>query len=162
MTTATNELHPFFAGMKPEHVAAIRALSVPLELRAGTVLLREGEPAHEMFLVVSGEISIEVHTPGSTDVHIYSAGAGEVLGWSWLFAPYVTHLQAKTTAPTKVLRVDGAGLLVRCEANRDLGYEVTRRLAEVLIDRLQAVRRETAHLLQANGPGHPAAAPDAV
>jgi CRP/FNR family cyclic AMP-dependent transcriptional regulator len=67
--------------------------------------------------------------------------AGEVLGWSWLFPPFHWHFQARAIEPSRAIFLDGAHLLVACEENREFGYELLKRIAQVVIKRLQATRQ---------------------
>jgi CRP/FNR family cyclic AMP-dependent transcriptional regulator len=69
-------------------------------------------------------------------------GPGDVLGWSWLFPPFVWHFQARAVEPTTLLVLNGAGLLVSAERDHDFGYELMKRVAQVVIRRLQATRKQ--------------------
>jgi CRP-like cAMP-binding protein len=90
--------------------------------------------------------------------HVQTIGAGAVLGWSWLFPPFVWHFKARTLETTKVVVLDGAHLLTMSNREPHFGYELMKRVAQVLIERLQAVQKK---LLQANHvkPLAPVAAP---
>ena len=61
---------------------------------------------------------------------------------SWLFPPFVWHFQARALEPTETIVLDGAHLLVAAERNGNLGYELMKRVAQVLIHRLQATRKQ--------------------
>ncbi len=66
---------------------------------------------------------------------------GEVVGWSWLFEPYRWQFDARATrADARVVGFDGACLRGKCEADHELGYQLMRRFAASLIERLQATR----------------------
>jgi CRP/FNR family transcriptional regulator, cyclic AMP receptor protein len=65
-----------------------------------------------------------------------------MLGWSWLFPPFAWHFRARAREPTNVIVFNGAHLLVAAERNRDFGYELMKRVAQVVIRRLQAARRQ--------------------
>jgi len=75
-------------------------------------------------------------------VSIQDLGPGDVLGWSWLFPPFVWHLQARALEPTGAVVLDGAHLLIAAERNGNFGYELMKRVAQVLIHRLQATRKQ--------------------
>ena len=70
--------------------------------------------------------------------------AGEVCGWSWLFPPYHWHFDARAVEPTEAIFFYGTRLREQCENDHDLGYELMKRMASVIIRRLQTTRR---HLL---------------
>jgi CRP-like cAMP-binding protein len=134
--------HPFFAGMRPEHLEIIAAGATEATYEPEAVLFREGEPANKFYLIQSGQIVLEAHQPADGTVFVQSLGAGEVLGWSWLFPPFLWHFQARALEPTRVVVLDGAHLLIAAERNRDFGYELMKRVAQVLIHRLQATRKQ--------------------
>jgi len=71
---------------------------------------------------------------------IDTIGMGELLGWSWLFPPFVWHFQARAVEPTEAIALDGAQLLIAAERGHNFGYELMKRVAQVVIHRLQAAR----------------------
>jgi CRP-like cAMP-binding protein len=144
MKTVTEAItkHPFFHGMKPEHLTVFTEGAKATGFKAGDVLFREREPASQFYLIESGNIALEAHEPATGTVLVQTLGAGEVLGWSWLFPPFTWHFQARSIEPTNVIILNGAHLLVTGERDRDFGYELMKRLAQVVIRRLQATRKE--------------------
>ena len=134
--------HPFFRGMKLEHLTVFMKGAKPAAFKPGDVLFREGEPASQFYLIDSGNIALEAHELAGSTVLVQTLGAGEVLGWSWLFPPFTWHFQARATVPTNVVILNGAHLLVTGERDHDFGYELMKRLAQVVIHRLQATRKE--------------------
>ena len=79
--------------------------------------------------------------PARGSVVIETIEAGEVIGWSWLFAPYRWHFDARALdgRPRDRLR---RRLPARRSARSDprLGYDLMGRFAQVLIERLQWTR----------------------
>jgi CRP/FNR family transcriptional regulator, cyclic AMP receptor protein len=144
MKTLTESItkHPFFNGMKPEHLTVFTKGAKSTAFKAGDVLFREGEPASQFYLIESGNIALEAHEPADGTVLVQTLGAGEVLGWSWLFPPFAWHFQARATEPTNVIILNGAHLLGTGERDQDFGYELMKRVAQVVIHRLQATRKE--------------------
>ena len=128
--------------MKPAHLATLTACAREAEYKPGDVLFREGEPANRFFLIQSGRIAVEAHDLAGGTAPVQTLGPGEVVGWSWLFPPFVWHLQARALEPTVVIAIDGAHLLNGAESDHDFGYELIKRVAQVVIHRLQATRRQ--------------------
>jgi CRP-like cAMP-binding protein len=106
----------------------------------GDRLFREGDAADTFFLLRRGRVALTTHVPGRGDVVIETLEAGEVIGWSWLFEPYRWHFDARVVEAAGVIAFDGACLRGKCEADHTLGYELMRRFAQVMIDRLQHTR----------------------
>ena len=53
---------------------------------------------------------------------------GEIVGWSWLFPPYVWHFDARAVDDVRAVAFDGACLRGKCEADHGLGYDLMRPL----------------------------------
>jgi CRP/FNR family transcriptional regulator, cyclic AMP receptor protein len=82
---------------------------------------------------------------------IETIDAGEVVGWSWLFAPYRWHFDARAGSLVRATSFDGVCLRAKCESDPKLGYELMSRFAQVMIRRLQWTRLR---LLDVYGDGH--------
>ena len=134
--------HPFFQGMKPEHLEVIAGCATEATFESDQILFREGEPANKFYLMQSGRVALEAHELADRTVPVQDLGPGDVLCWSWLFPPFVWHFQARALEPTRGVVLDGAHLLIAAERNGNFGYELMKRVAQVLIQRLQATRKQ--------------------
>jgi CRP-like cAMP-binding protein len=83
--------------------------------------------------------------PESGPVEVETLDADCVLGWSWLFEPYEWQLTATAVEHCRLLVLDAAILRSLMAADPVLGYELMRRFAGVLFDRLQATRSRLGH-----------------
>jgi CRP/FNR family cyclic AMP-dependent transcriptional regulator len=131
---------PLFAGLSPEHLQLIAGCGANEHFSSGVQLFREGEPADRFFLIRKGTVALEVDAPGRGPLVIETLHECDVVGWSWLFEPYRWQLDARTQEPTRMVTFDGACLRGKCEADHELGYQLMRRFAASVIDRLQATR----------------------
>jgi CRP/FNR family transcriptional regulator, cyclic AMP receptor protein len=131
--------HPFLAGLSEAPLRALAPLARPAAYDEGHRLFREDGPAKEFWLVRSGRVALDIHVPGRGTVPIETIGAGGVIGWSWLFAPYRWHFGALTLAATEGIRFDAAGVR---DAMRDdaTGRDLATRFMAVVVDRLQHTR----------------------
>jgi CRP-like cAMP-binding protein len=77
---------------------------------------------------------------GCDGIRIETLGAGEVLGWSWILPPYTLHYSARALEPTEVIALDGKALVALFEKDHDFGYEMMKRFAQVIVQRLAATR----------------------
>ena len=142
--------HPFFAGLERRYARQLAGLASYQSFSAHQVIFDEGQPANEFYLICKGKVAIETALLGCESLVIQALGPGDVLGWSWLLPPYEWHYSARAAGPTDVVTLDGKGLRTRCEADHDLGYELMRRFAQVMLQRLQATRFQ---LLDVYGTG---------
>jgi CRP-like cAMP-binding protein len=133
--------HSFFQGMKPEHLTILMSGATEATFKPEQVLFREGEPANQFHLIQKGRIALEAHEPAGGTVLVQTLGADDVLGWSWLFPPFVWHFQARALEPTAVIVLNGAHLLVTAERDHDFGYELMKRVVQIVIHRLQTSRK---------------------
>ena len=131
---------PFFQGLSPEYLQLIAGCASMARFDAGQVVFNAGDAADQFFLIRHGKVGIELVAPGPGRIVIQTVGEGEVLGWSWLFPPYRWHYDAVALELTRVAAFDGRCLREKCEHDHDLGYELMKRFAQVMAQRLQATR----------------------
>lgn len=133
--------HPLFESMKREHLDILASSGRQENFRTGDLILRQGEPATQFFLILEGKVALESHDLRQEDTLLQELGAGEIVGWSWLFPPFVSHFQARASTNALVVAFDGARMLIASEKDPSLGYDLMRRIAQVVIHRLQASRK---------------------
>jgi CRP-like cAMP-binding protein len=131
---------PVFAGLGSEDLTLIAGCAQNVGFDDGELLFREGQPADTFYVVRRGRVSLELHTPERGGLVIDTIEPGEVVGWSWLFEPYVWHFDARAAGPLRAIAFDGACLRGKCDDDKELGYELMKRFAQVMIDRLQHAR----------------------
>jgi CRP/FNR family transcriptional regulator, cyclic AMP receptor protein len=73
-------------------------------------------------------------------VIIETLGRGDVIGLSWMLAPYQWRFGAVATQPTQAFVFDAPAVRAACDADPLLGYELSRRFSAVVVHRLQATR----------------------
>jgi CRP/FNR family cyclic AMP-dependent transcriptional regulator len=147
--------HPFLLGLSEHHVRLLADCAVRVTFQSGDVLFREGETANRFYLIERGEVVLESNTSASEVVTIDTIGNGDLLGWSWLFPPYEWRFTARATKPTTAMFFYGTILREYCEKDHTLGYELLKRMSEVMTRRLQAARGK---LLEAHALGESKAA----
>jgi CRP-like cAMP-binding protein len=122
-------------------MAVLASVALPVEFSAGQLIFREGELANRFYLILNGNVALQSRMPDGGVSLITTLGQGEVLGWSWLFPPYAWHFDAVAIESTATVFFYGTWLRNMAEEHHELGYELMKRMAEVLIRRLQATRR---------------------
>jgi CRP/FNR family cyclic AMP-dependent transcriptional regulator len=65
-----------------------------------------------------------------------------VFGWSSLFLQRPKTASARTVEPTKALALDAGRLRTLCDTDTRLGYVLTRRILDVVSERLKATRMQ--------------------
>ena len=88
---------------------------------------------------------------GSSDrVVLETIEPGDLLGWSWMFPPYLGQFTARAVEPTTAIFFYGTILREYCEKNHSLGYELFKRMSAVMVKRLQAARQRMLSLREAD------------
>jgi hypothetical protein len=133
--------HPFLEGLSNKQVGTLATLAMPVSYSAGQTIFKEGDIADRFYLINEGTVSLQAHRGGEEEIEIQQLRSGDVLGWSWLFEPYAWQYDAVATAPVSATFFYGTWLRDRCEQDTALGYEIMKRIAAVVIGRLQATRK---------------------
>jgi CRP-like cAMP-binding protein len=136
--------HAFLAGMNQKHVHLLAESAMFTEFTKGEVIFREGDLANRFYLIRAGKVLLESRFDGEGAVLVQEIGAGDVLGWSWLFPPYYWHFDARAAEATKAIFFYGTRLRAQCEDHPEFGYELTRRMAITAIKRLHVAREQLA------------------
>jgi CRP/FNR family cyclic AMP-dependent transcriptional regulator len=133
---------PIFAGLERSQLELIASCARNVHVPGDTLLLREGEPANIFYLIRRGRVSLEVNAPARGALLIETLHPGDAVGWSWLFEPYCWQLDGRTTEPSDLIAFDGACLRGKVEQDHELGYQLMKRFAANVVDRLQATRMQ--------------------
>lgn len=132
--------HPFLKGMTPEQLQLLVGCASNVRFDPGKYIFREGEEANQFYIVRQGKVALEIVTPQRGSIIIDTLADDEVLGWSWLLPPYHWHFNARALELTRAIALDGKCLRTKCESDHDLGYELLKRFAHLIEQRLQATR----------------------
>jgi CRP-like cAMP-binding protein len=94
--------HPFLAGINATHLRVIAKCAVRCQFRAGQVIFRKGDTANRFYLIERGKVALEL-SAGDQAIRIEEVGGGDLLGWSWIFPPFVWHFDARAIEPTTAI-----------------------------------------------------------
>ena len=144
--------HPFFKGLEEPYLQLFVDCASNVRFNAGETIFREGDEANTFYLIRHGRVALETSTPQRGSVIIETIREGDVLGWSWMVAPYRWRFDARAMEPVRAIALDGRCLRGRSEEDHDLGYQLMKRCAQVMEHRLEAARLQ---LLDVYGSGVP-------
>jgi signal transduction histidine kinase len=135
---------PMFAEVGDGPLAQLAAASEPMHLAPGEQLIREGDPAEELFVVVSGELEIRKQS-GKAEVTLTRVGPGSIQGEIAAFersrrmaSVYAVHEADVLRLPFESVRAmlsadpDVATALLRTVTSRLRGVEEALRQREKL------------------------------
>ena len=142
---------PWFQELKPQHVAKLASIAQVRTVKAGEVLFREGDKEDYVYVVLDGRIGLDLYVPHRGKVRFYTADRWEIFGWSSV-TPTVRQRTAGAVAviDSRVARIEATRMRQACDDDCELGYQVMRRLANVVAGRLLVTRLQLLDMF-----GHP-------
>ncbi|HSL45972.1 MAG TPA: ATP-binding protein [Anaerolineales bacterium] len=92
---------PFFEGLSDAELKQLMAMAEPVSLRAGEVLIRQGEPGDSAYVIMKGDFEVQKQS-GQSLIKIDVRNPGDVVGEMALLsrAPRNASIIAKTDAET--------------------------------------------------------------
>lgn len=145
--------HPFLKGMNAHHIKLLAECALLTQFDADQVIFKAGDTANRFYLIESGRVVLEGAVLAEGRVTIDIVSAGDLLGWSWLFPPYIWYFDARATESTTAIFFYGTILREHCDKDPALGYELFKRMSEVIMRRLQNARAKLIEAAQKAGHG---------
>lgn len=144
--------HPFCQGFWPDHVARLSAMASEVHFEPGESIFREGDHSSFFYLLISGNVALEVVTPGHP-VRVATLVSGEVLGWSSVAGDSGKQFQARALEEVHALAFDGTRLRHACEADYAFGFAFMRAVLAVVAERLHSIRMQLLDVYTPVGAG---------
>jgi CRP/FNR family transcriptional regulator, cyclic AMP receptor protein len=114
-------------------------LAVMKEFEPRQVIFQTGDPADGLYVIERGNLVIEARQAGAS-VPVHVIGAGHAVGWSSFCEPYEWQFDARALDAATALFFKASQIRERCAADYHLGYELTKRITRMMLQRLQATR----------------------
>jgi CRP/FNR family cyclic AMP-dependent transcriptional regulator len=130
----------FLTNFSPRVQEKLLSLAETFNYQAGQDIFHEGDPSLYLYVLKAGHVAIEVHVPSKGRRTIFTSGPGDVFGWSALVEPRIETAAARAVEEAEVLGIKGGVLMDLCREDRELGFELYRALAEVIMARMIATR----------------------
>ena len=137
-TIITN--HPFTRDLNPHYLHLLIECATYERFGAQQQIFQESFDADHFYLIHSGSVALQTFAPGQGIITVQTIGAGDALGWSWLFPPHRWHLGAVAVEPTEAAVLGARGLRAKMEENHDFGYAIAMRIGQLMLERLKATR----------------------
>ncbi|MDT0457910.1 cyclic nucleotide-binding domain-containing protein [Streptomyces sp. DSM 41527] len=142
-----------FHGMPPDRRRRLTDIAVEVSLPRATRLFEEGRRADHFWIIRSGQVVLDQRVPGRRAAVVETLGRDELLGWSWLFPPYLWHFGAQTVGPVEAVEFDAKVVRALCESDPVLGRAMYRYVARTVADRLHGTRVRLLDLYGPQGSG---------
>jgi signal transduction histidine kinase/CRP-like cAMP-binding protein len=134
-----------FEGLSEEELDEIVPLCRREHAEAGKVLFEEGDPADRLFLVLYGEVALELGVelwPGAPKrkMRVETLKEGGLFGWSALIPPHRRTLAARSLCEVELLTIPGEEVRSLLEKDPKLGYKLLERISQLVASRLKETR----------------------
>lgn len=149
----------FFHGLHANQLKLLQGVFNPVEFDADTRIFEQGEPAHHLYIVVSGEIVVNFKPDDGPSIQVARVHKGGVVGWSAALSSRTYTSSAQSTQYTQALQVSSSDLRHLCRAHPDIASLLQDRLAAVIVERVRITHAQVVALLEL-GLGTPASTLD--
>lgn len=139
--------------LSAEHRERLMHVAREVSFPQGTRLFEEGGHADRFWIIRTGTIELDMRVPGRRAAVIENLRHNELVGWSWLFTPYVWHLGAVATTPVRAYEFDATAVRSMCRDDPALGNDVGQWVGQVLAHRLRSARTRLLDLYAPYGAG---------
>ncbi|MER5796490.1 cyclic nucleotide-binding domain-containing protein [Streptomyces sp. NPDC001980] len=103
-------------------------------------IFEAGGTADRFWVIRSGAVNLDQEVTSRKRVTVATLGAGDLLGWSWLFPPYSWDFGAVAFSQVRAYEYDASAVLALCVEDPLLGLSLVRTVAEILASRLEVTR----------------------
>ncbi|MFF6999672.1 cyclic nucleotide-binding domain-containing protein [Streptomyces sp. NPDC008313] len=135
--TPTLRLLPTLPAPHRERLMAIaREVSFPEDTR----IFEAGGHADRFWVVRSGSVSLDQQVTATKRIAVATLGPGDLLGWSWLFPPHEWDFGAEAFSPVRAYEFGATDVGALCAEDPTLELSLTRTIAAILANRLEATR----------------------
>ncbi len=142
---------PFLRNLGEPYARQLASIAKLQEYPEGTVLFAQGQDFPWLYLLIRGEVRLEIKEATGEPVPVYTATPGDLMGWSPMLGRRAMTATARSITPCRVAVFDANQVQEMCGKDPHLEIAILREIAVVLSDRLSATRR---CLAQARSQSH--------
>ncbi len=136
----------FFCCLDESQQKAIAMIAEEVVLEKGVTVFEERDPADIFYLLLEG--GVDLFYPASRELRdlllVAEINQGEPFSISALIEPHVLTATAKTTASSRILKLNATALRALCELDSKMGYALVRQAAVAAMERLHFARVQLA------------------
>ena len=141
ISNQTLRFFPLFSTLPDEIIEKVSRISHLVQIEPGEYLFEEDDPAHYLYLVQKGSISLNLAVPnkaGDTFVmEMDPMKKGELVGWSAIVGPGEYKFGVIANTPTNLIQIDGSELKQIMHDYPEIGYQILYKIADVIRERLE-------------------------
>jgi CRP-like cAMP-binding protein len=132
---------PWFVELTSPQLKKLADIASLCKVKANEYLFLEGGKEDYLYVVLEGQMAVEIHVPTRGCVRIFTAEPLDIVGWSSM-TPVVRQRTASARAllPTRLVSLHSESLHKLSDEDHDLGYMIMKRVANVAASRLLTTR----------------------
>ncbi len=145
MLNVTNEgvlaALPLFAGLDPLVLTALAEHAEEVSVAAGELIIEQGRPADDVFLLIEGSVEALLRFEGVGDLFMGTRETvGTLLGWSAFRPPYRYSDSVRSHRPSRLLRVPHSSFDTLFARDPAVAHELLRRVNVDVAQQLESTR----------------------
>ncbi len=146
----TLRYYPFFGGLDDDQLKAIAMIAEEVDFQGGETLFHAGDPAVDLYFLETGSVDLYYpvqETPSGGEpsgILVGEINPGEPFSISALIEPHILTSTARVSRPSRVIKINARKLRRLFKTNPRMAYLLTRRVARVALERLQATHTQLA------------------
>jgi CRP/FNR family transcriptional regulator, cyclic AMP receptor protein len=113
-----------------------------VQVKAGEVMMREGDPADFLAIVVDGRVGLRMRVPERGQVTILTVEPGDVIGWSAIVPPYRSTSTPVALVDTELAYFDGPTLRASLAQDAQFAADFYPVLLKAVSRRLEGTRMQ--------------------
>ena len=130
----------FSADLGDSTARKLADLLSPRQYSAGATIFEEGTLSPFLYLIVDGEVALEMCIPARGCTRILTLGPGDLLAWSSVLGAGRMTAGAHALTDVRMLVAPAQAILDLCAADPSFGFEFFQSVAAALSKRLVATR----------------------
>ena len=147
--TACRSMHAL-ANLDPLHIHKLASIASERQFEEGTIIYQAGEVGKAIYLILEGEVAVEMEVVDYGPVTLFTLGPGQLFGWSSLFPTRRKQARARVVQPVQLIVINASQLRDIFRADHEMEWAVMDCMTHVVVDRVRGARLELAKTLAAD------------
>lgn len=124
-----------FSFLRPDQVNTISEAAERMTAKPGDLIYQKGDKAQDFYVVLDGEVSLRLPSPGGLSLVIDQVGKGEFFGGPLGQKRRAYALSAQCTQTAKLLKIDVGVMKKLMEKDERMGLHLQRHVASAYFNR---------------------------
>ncbi len=138
----------FIEDLTADEYDLLSRLFQAVDIPARTAIIKQGDAAEYLFLIVSGNVSLSYKPYDGPKITLTRLHEGDIFGWSAVVGHEIYTSDAISTTPLRTLRLRGRDLRKLCSDHPAEGGHILEKLARAVSPRWVHARKQIQILLQ--------------